>query len=45
MTSPEVAKEVLDAWFSTPYGEGEDAECVARVSAIEQSFSIVPARR
>ena len=45
MTSPEVAKEILDAWFKTPYGEGEDAECVARVSAIERSYSGAPVRR
>ncbi len=45
LTSPEVAKEILDAWFTTPYGEGEDAECVARVTAIEQSYSAAPARR
>lgn len=45
LTSPEVAKEVLDAWFNTPYGEGEDTECVAQVTALEQSYSISPAHR
>ena len=45
LTSPEMAKEMLDAWFNTPYGEGEDAECVARITAIEQSYSNSPARR
>lgn len=39
LTSPEVAKEMLDAWFSTPYGEGEDAECVAQVTAMEKPLS------
>ncbi len=43
--SPEVAKEILEAWLATPYGEGKDAECVARVAAIEQSFSVAPAHR
>ena len=28
-TSQEVAREMLDAWFATPFGDGEDAECVA----------------
>lgn len=45
LTSSEVAKEVLDAWFNTLYGEGEDTECVAQVTALEQSYSISPARR
>ena len=45
LISPAVAKETLDAWFDTPYGEGEDAECVARVTAIEQSYSPSPAQR
>ena len=39
ITSPQVAQEILDAWFSTPYGKGEDAKCVALVSDMEQSFS------
>ena len=45
LTSPEVAKEMLDAWFSTPYGEGEDAECVAEVAAIEESYNASRAMR
>ena len=44
-TSEAVAKETLDAWFDTPYGEGEDAEYVAVVAAIEQSYSLSPAQR
>ena len=45
LTSTEVASEILEAWFSTPYGEGEDAECVAGVAAIEESYTIAQARR
>ena len=39
-TSTEVAREMLDAWFSTPYGEGEDAECVAMVADIEKHHTV-----
>lgn len=39
LTSPAVAREILDAWFGTPYGEGEDAECVAQVAAIERAWT------
>lgn len=39
ITSPHVAQEILDAWFSTPYGKGENAKCVALISDIEHSFS------
>ena len=45
LISPAVAKETLDAWFTTLYGEGEDAECVAQVTAIEQSYSLSFAQR
>ena len=45
LTSPNVATEMLDAWFTTPHGEGEDAECVAQLTALEQSYSITPVRR
>ena len=45
LTSPEVAQEILDAWFSTPYGEGEDADCVAQVAAIEESYMVPWTRR
>ena len=45
LTSLEVAKEILDAWFSTPYGEGKDAECVAQVAAIEEAWTTVRAGR
>lgn len=30
--SIEVAAEILDAWFSEPYGDGEDAEMVGMLS-------------
>ncbi len=39
LTSEAVAKEMLDAWFSTPFGSGEDAENVARLSALEAKYS------
>lgn len=39
LTSPQVAKEILDAWFATPYGDGEDAECVAQVAAMEEAWA------
>lgn len=45
LTSPEVAREILDAWFATPYGEGEDAECVADVTAIEEGYTVSRAGR
>lgn len=37
-TSEAVAEEMLKAWFSTPYGQGEDTEAVARVSALERKY-------
>ena len=45
LTSLQVASEILEAWFSTPYGDGEDAECVAGVAAIEESYTVAQARR
>lgn len=38
LTSEAVAKEILDAWFSTPFGGGEDAENVAKVREIEIKY-------
>lgn len=38
LTAPEVALEMLNAWFSTPPGDGEKAELVDRLSAIDQSY-------
>lgn len=40
LTSLQVAKEVLDAWFSTPFGQGEDAQCVAMVKALEEGYAV-----
>ncbi|MBI2855368.1 MAG: RpiB/LacA/LacB family sugar-phosphate isomerase [Chloroflexi bacterium] len=37
LTSPEVAREMLDAWFATSAGDGEDAEAVARLESVEAS--------
>lgn len=37
LTSEAVAKEILDAWFSTPFGE-EELENVAKVRAIEIKY-------
>jgi ribose 5-phosphate isomerase B len=36
-TSQEEAKEILDAWFSTPDGDGEDAELVQMLNALDRS--------
>ena len=38
LTSQELAREMLDAWFSTPPGEGEEADMVARLSALDESY-------
>ena len=35
-TSLEEAREILDAWFSTPFGDGEDAEMVQMLSALDR---------
>ncbi len=43
LTSPAVAKEILEAWFATPFGSGEDADNVAKVSALEQKIRRVNA--
>jgi len=37
-TSEAIAREILDAWFSTPFGEGEDEANVARVKALERKY-------
>jgi len=41
LTSPAVAREILDAWFSTPFEE-EEVENVARVAEIERKYSASP---
>lgn len=35
-TSAGIAQEILDAWFTAPFGGGEDAENVAKVMALER---------
>ena len=42
LTSPEVAREILDAWFSTPPGHGEDEECVARINDVDRVLRQAP---
>ena len=44
LTSREIARELLDAWFSTPPGESEDATMVARLAAIDESYRSVVSR-
>ncbi len=40
LTSIPVAREILDAWFSTPYGEDDfDVRNVRRVGEIEHKYS------
>ncbi len=39
LTSEPVAKEILDAWFSTPYGEEEfDVRNVRRIEELERRY-------
>lgn len=38
LTSEPVALEILDAWFGTEEGTGEDAENVARLMSIEKKY-------
>jgi len=38
-TSPAVASEILEAWFSTPFGSGEDETNVAKVTALEARYT------
>ncbi len=39
-TSPALAKEILDAWFSTPLGtDPADVRCVAQVEEIERKYA------
>jgi ribose 5-phosphate isomerase B len=42
LTPEAVAREILDAWFSTPPGEGEDAQQVAMVADIEHKYGREP---
>ena len=36
LTSEPIASEILDAWFNTKLGGGEDAENIAKLKEIEQ---------
>ena len=38
LTSKPVASEILDAWFGTEWGTGEDAENVARLMKMERKY-------
>ncbi|MER3457281.1 MAG: galactose isomerase, partial [Chloroflexota bacterium] len=39
-TSEVVAKEILDAWFSTAYEPNpEDDRCIAKIAEIERQYS------
>jgi ribose 5-phosphate isomerase B len=39
LTSEVVAKEILEAWFSTPFSQSqEDVECVAKIAEIESKY-------
>lgn len=38
LTSEAVAREMLDAWFSTPFGEGQDAADVNKVTTLEDRY-------
>ena len=44
-TSELLAGEILDAWFATPFGRGEDAENVSRVTQLEVKYGIKPRRK
>ena len=45
LASEAVACEILDAWFSTPFGVGEDAECVRQLAEIEERSGVMATRR
>lgn len=38
LTSEAVASEILEAWFNTPFGGGEDAENVAKIAEMERRY-------
>lgn len=38
LTSEAIAHEILEAWFSTPFGGGEDAENAAKVTDMEHRY-------
>lgn len=39
LTSEPIAEEILNAWFSTSFGSGEDAENVAKLRSLEQKYA------
>ncbi len=39
LVSEPVAEEILNAWFSTPFGSGEDADNIAKIKNIEQKYA------
>ncbi len=39
------SRGILDAWFATPFGRGEDAENVSRVTQLEVKYGIKPRRK
>lgn len=41
LTSEAVASEILDAWFGTEWGSGEDAENVAKLMNIEKKYQSI----
>lgn len=38
LTSQESAREMMEAWFSTPPGDGKDADMVARLDAMDEAY-------
>ncbi|MBI2866377.1 MAG: RpiB/LacA/LacB family sugar-phosphate isomerase [Chloroflexi bacterium] len=43
-TSPAVAEEMLEAWFTSPFGPGEDEDNVAKLAALESRYQLSPRR-
>lgn len=39
LTSEPVAQEMLDAWFTTPFLSGKDADNVAKIRQLEERYS------
>jgi len=37
-TSEAIAKEMLEAWFNTPFGGGEDERNVAKIRVLEEKY-------
>ena len=45
LTSEPLASEILDAWFATPFGGGEDAENVAKLTQLEARYGMKPKKK